>query len=98
MTDVKHTPGPWFVNQDEDGNYRSIGSAGWWGLAQVVVRFEGERNDDATGLANANLIAAAPDLLAALKAFVADFDASVSDPDATTDAARAAIAKAEGRS
>lgn len=95
MTDVKHTPGPWVVNQDEDKNYRSIGSAGWYGLAQVVVRFEGERNDDVTGLANARLIAAAPEMYNALKIIEND-DCKI--PRFLWDLIQVAISKAEGRS
>ena len=40
----------------------------WENLARVITRMCGDDRDDDEGLANARLIAAAPDLLATLKA------------------------------
>ena len=92
-----HTPGPW--------------SIGMYGIlkrnenesVQRIVDFYGQNDTDK---ANANLIAAAPDLLAALK----EFDAAITEGGLFETApqrhrgrkaliaARAAIARAEGRS
>ena len=93
---VAHTPGPWaFVKAGSFGwNIRGT----WHGepnsqLAYVdagVCQTRGPFTDENT--ANARLIAAAPDLLAALKAVVA---VSNRKTDAYT-RAYAAIAKAEG--
>ena len=76
----KHTPGPW----------RVIG-AGWdeRGDAQYTLR-----DVKAIGAADARLIAAAPDLLAALKRVLSDDEVALSRPD--YEFARAAILKAEG--
>lgn len=95
-----HTPGPWAVSIDDTGGNFS----GWPSVqaaperdVSVVHRagFKQEFWGDLSQrecLANARLIAAAPDLLAALKAVV-----SVADRKTTEfDQARAAIAKAEG--
>lgn len=102
MSNVTHTPGPW-VFADDRG--RPLGTAGHVmpdgchvdlgedGEAVVTDRF------DSTGdvaVANARLIAAAPDLLAACKAMVRTGKAPA-DIDAAYDLMRAAIAKAEGR-
>lgn len=93
---MAHTPGPWqvmpperaihdwVIADQEGGSLAECSPAGPW-----VARAEAD--------ANAALIAAAPDLLAALKLLVAD----VADYEAwqrpchALDVARAAIAKAE---
>lgn len=96
---MKHTPGPWVV---EAIGVEPAVKAGQWYIATTNDGVDG----DLTGrksLANANLIAAAPELLAALKDLLA---ASTSEDvtcacsgdtckKAVADA-RAAIAKAEG--
>jgi hypothetical protein len=87
-----HTPGPWMFRRAKERprfiieGLSSTGS-GVWFLADV----EGRSID--TNEANARLIAAAPELLAALKDLVEFEDRD----DRLRDAARAAIAKAEGR-
>jgi hypothetical protein len=97
---TKHTPGPWQSRHDHDTNTMVIESleAGtpWHELA-VVRSTIGQRVDPA----NARLIAAAPDLLAALGELVAEADEHPGweghDPDTFGfDLARAAIARAEG--
>jgi hypothetical protein len=99
---MSHTPGPWTIEQ-ESGNE---------GEAEVIVSdkrticwtadtwsdAEGEASITEEDRANGRLIAAAPELLAALKALV---DAQVCRDDgkdcAICEDAYAAIAKAEGR-
>ena len=93
----KHTPGPWEVEQD-----------GPWTL--VRGRDPELPSDDIPGplvctpadngytQANAHLIAAAPDLLAALKEIVAGISVGTDPDHPWIKEARAAIAKAEGRS
>ena len=82
---MSHTPGPW----------RCIG-----GPFPGVLEIESVRGEyvaaDVHGEANANLITAAPDLLAALKA-LREADRN-SDQSAVCNQADAAIAKAEGSS
>ena len=92
MSEQKHTPGPWELNPTSSG-----------GL--LVVR--AEQSLQVFPVADAHLIAAAPDLLAALVELVAAGQFAVESCDelavmlrlgAATDAAHTAIAKAEGRS
>lgn len=103
----KHTKGPWFA--DKHGNiwrrnpaelYENGGSvAGDMALA-VVVR--GWHDAESVGFpvnANANLIAAAPDLLEALGSLLDSMDANGScQYEQLREEARAAIAKATGDS
>ena len=62
------TPGPWEIGSEVDEmGRRSISGQGWVHFADVTTRMSGEREDCADGIANANLIAAAPDLLSMLE-------------------------------
>jgi hypothetical protein len=88
MNDSKHTPGPW----EHDG-----GATGWVGVRapyKMVASVYGDRDDcksDDRMVANARLIAAAPEMyeaLAAARQQVVTFGGDVID---------AALAKAEGR-
>jgi hypothetical protein len=94
---MEHTPGPWeYEKPDENGN------------AVVGVELENEADGfsiavvcsgspDQT-LADAALIAAAPELLDALRSIVNTCNVRIDDPRIKYfDEARAAIAKAEGR-
>lgn len=113
---MAHTPGPWHVDPDNFNGRRQSGLCASIMdakkdvyLAEVWADFEREENDEdielppsGTGLANAQLIAAAPDLLAALQATLdlwgaAGFDVC-DNPNCgcVQHQARAAIAKAEG--
>ena len=64
------TPAPWNIggrkNPKSGGAVAMVNSPLWGSFARVVVRFDDEEADDAGGLANARLIAMAPDLAAAL--------------------------------
>lgn len=99
----KHTPGPWIASKSGCGIVRA-------GEVLIAIAYDGQRphEREVSGTnkqiedANAYLIAAAPELLQALRDILAY---SGIDPDADTrmglrevNAARAAIAKAEGRS
>ena len=100
MSNTKHTPGPWNVTDVIEGNVypmstmRSLNVNGMV-LAHINAHYDGE--------ANARLIAAAPELLAALRLCVLKFS-QLQDTEMTLgmaralDEARAAIAKAEGQS
>jgi hypothetical protein len=92
MSEAKHTAGPWMTN----GTAIETVVEPSYVIASV---YEGDAVDidSATADANARVIAAAPDLLAALKAFL---DAGDGHDDFTDEwpAARAAVDKAEGRS
>ena len=64
---TKHTPGPWEITYENSDNY----SGGQWfdvgGVAQVRFRYQCTIAEGETAEANARLIAAAPELLEALK-------------------------------
>ena len=91
MSETKHTPGPWEV-EDNDGYGGTFIYATGVTTAEVV-------GDSAEAIANALLIAAAPELLEALKALADDheFGATGAVRQDHLKAARTAIAKAEGR-
>ncbi len=93
---MAHTPGPWKcdLSDDHGGVYSIAGPDDEYGAATLELSEE-----------NARLIAAAPDLLTALKALVLEVelkdnpsDEGASEHCEQMDAARSAIAKAEGRS
>lgn len=111
--DTKHTPGPWHCDDvHPDSGSIMIGSAKDWVcvMCHKPDDYAAERGDDEENerqtLSNARLIAAAPELLEALKNLVAAYDSAIHDEyDGTemlscllgeADSARAAIAKAEG--
>ena len=85
----EHTEGPWRFRRDEIG--KRIGSIGKADGSEVITTVEYWIKD-----ANANLIAAAPDLLEALNYALASHTEDVMMPDDWMDFARAAIAKARG--
>jgi hypothetical protein len=98
----KHTPGPWVVTDKDNGIEFGVDTAGGeWGIC-TVAGGAGETlkhdSQDASA-ANARLIAAAPELLDALKALVglARMGAApLSDYKAALRVADEAIAKATG--
>lgn len=63
----QHTSGPWSLRRTKRGDRARIDGLGWEGLASAWIRLNGEGWDYAEGVANAHLIAAAPDLLDALR-------------------------------
>lgn len=87
---TQHTPGPWII---ESGV----------GFYSIICR-DGGKYDGATiahevcnGEANANLIAAAPDLLEACKLAEANLAPAYSSDHLVMKSLRVAIAKAEGK-
>lgn len=88
MSEARHTAGPWAVN--EDGfKVESENEHGWVNDGWVVCVTEGPDKKS-----NARLIAAAPDLLGALKALR---DESMGFVPQCAEQVDAAIAKAEGK-
>jgi hypothetical protein len=85
---ARHTPGPWFYDDTMKGrvNINSQSAA----VASIPYI-------DAEAVANARLIAAAPDLLDALRRLMRE-EADGEFTIGLIEDARAAIAKAEGRS
>lgn len=94
--EAKHTPGPWSLQEIPDYGEDCLRVIVIPEIDMVVAAHD--ECDEPVELANARLIAAAPELLDALKLIVADFgDYPASDrPCHAFDVARAAIAKAEG--
>lgn len=87
----KHTPGQWQTHAIKE-SVSVFGNDG----CLVAVMFETHRlRPRDMAIANANLIAAAPDMLDALKLVVDTFE-NGGWPSATIVIAKAAIAKAEG--
>lgn len=89
-----HTPGPWKVSHDDHEPYWNIDmpmqdGSGRYGFANSMVY---------TTEADAHLMAAAPELLAACCGMVDAFDrGDAADEQVALRTLRAAIAKAEGR-
>ena len=100
MTNTKHTPGPWKFGA-VSGHIFCAGETGYEGFHLATVRGTESEWADAreAAVANARLIAAAPDLLAALQGMMA---ASYRDDPITYVTARnlatAAISRATGAS
>ena len=59
---LKHTPGPWLAKPHDDEFFKDVNILKDDGLACAVALAQGDITEDAAK-ANANLIAAAPDLL-----------------------------------
>ena len=94
---AKHTAGPWEIHSTNNGFTRIDANPRWYDFVRVVTELDGAPSLE--GQANARLIAAAPDLLAALKEarHALSYIARHSDTaDDVIDAADAAITKAEG--
>jgi hypothetical protein len=98
MSEIKHTPGPWFFsgkNPDCEVRYVSLCIDEPF-MAEIATLYHGEGEEQE---ANARLIAAAPEMLEALMA-LNDLRGAWSPPDDVIKAAwakaRAAIAKATG--
>ena len=99
---MKHTPGPWEVERRTgkpdhwqiNGVNQDLGCQ-WRGLAMIYT--SGSWADDPEGLANAHLIAAAPDMLEALEDIV-DQGIMVKNHRFSLDLIENAIRKAKGQS
>jgi len=101
---MKHTPGPWKI----DTSYATmlvIGSEGGVSIAEVdcamsMMDFETRIDPIEEEQANANLIAAAPELLNIAERLLTYYEPSETRPEAIfkLDTAREVIAKAKGES
>lgn len=67
MSEAKHTPGPWFVSDRPSGHWSEV-AAGEPGGVVILFPSSASWLSLETRQANARLAAAAPDLLAALRA------------------------------
>ena len=100
---IAHTPGPWDRGPYVGDNIHVITTTEHPWVGRIVAKVPALNIVD--GEANARLIAAAPDLLAAIKALMAEVerrdnpsDEGCSSDCDQMDAAKAAVAKAEGLS
>jgi hypothetical protein len=105
MSDVKHTPGPWAIFQDEtdDANEIEISSLSRFNssvipICAISIGYDGPVEIEQQ--ANARLISAAPELLEAAKVALAYLDVCLGAPSWTGESPypllRAAISKALG--
>jgi len=91
----QHTPGPWRWNVDPSGHFAYQHETG-----KIIASVQGKSTNGAAA-ANARLIAAAPELLAALRAIQREIEANPDNDTAIRSIdfiCGAAIAKAEGQS
>lgn len=97
MSEAKHTPGPWVLDESMHGdNFRAVSAPNHGELATVVWSMEEEplgSNANAQCRANAHLIAAAPELLEALEFLLVAHGEQL---DAAFAQARTVLAKAKG--
>lgn len=103
----KHTPGPWTIGKVSHKKQRvdidslhadpTVGHQTWRGLARAYGCNDMPAEGTAAMLANARLIAAAPELLEAIETLVEHFEYYIGDNECRPiENARAAIAKASG--
>jgi hypothetical protein len=96
---MAHTPGPWKVakRQIKDGFDFDVHDAAG---NELICIYDNDGADDPTWFpveANANLIAAAPELLEVARRFIKFYGGCDDGCECTGDLAQRAIAKAEGR-
>jgi hypothetical protein len=91
MNNTLHTPAPWQVSPLGNVMKNSL---------KIAIVEQMPSNDENERMANARLIAAAPDLLSALEFLLADYIAingeKVTGSSVPADKARAALRKAKG--
>ena len=88
---MSHTPGPWKIGTPPPNGEQTIGNSQGLMVAVATTGF------NVPTLANARLIAAAPELLEALESMVEMVEMNGFGKAYAMDIARAAIAKARGQ-
>lgn len=98
MTQFKGTPGPWEV--EDNGYFYDInaGRATVGDVCSSISWFDNDEHRGPVAMANAQLIAAAPEMLEALREVIGSLGVMVADPDNCPEIikARAVITKALG--
>jgi hypothetical protein len=85
MIEIKHTTGPWTIDERFPGSYAIEPNVAWLGASSS--------HQPGENFANARLIAAAPELLAALQSIMSSESAILTE---LREQAERAIAKAKG--
>lgn len=103
MSETKHTPGPWVFCWDKYGKESEIHGKSELNDAPICIVLHDDVTESGAEeqLANARLIAAAPELLEALKALIDNVGICICYDESERECkawemAEAAIAKAEG--
>ena len=102
MNNAKHTPGPWVILKGYDGTVEVSASRPYRinnisaGTPLICDVYQHPKFDGFSSQANANLIAAAPELLEALELISRYIEPTAVDAASMQKVARAAIAKATG--
>ena len=102
MSNAKHTPGPWVILKGYDGTVEVSASRPYRinnisaGTPLICDVYQHPEFDGFSSQANANLIAAAPELLEALALISRYIEPTAVDAASMQKVARAAIAKATG--
>lgn len=91
-----HTPGPWKAHTNNTSEYIDI-DAGPQRICSILAD-TGDAECDAENIANAALIAAAPDMFEALQRMYDEYYTEGYDPQSPLGQAFAAIQKARGES
>lgn len=91
---AKHTPGPWKVIAERSANDAFVFEIAEVSSYRVIPDRADTFSEEGDAFADASLIAAAPDLLNAVRFLLSNPDSRISQAD--RDAAYAAIAKATG--
>ena len=94
MSKAEHTPGPWIVKYNDQHDHIFTQATPHKRIANVFGGVFGNNEADLEHQANARLIAAAPDLLAALKRLCETKDEDLLFAYDAWEAARAAITRA----
>jgi hypothetical protein len=101
MSDTKFTPGPWIVDKSFNADIQAPDGLD---IATCCAEILNRHTDGEEGIANAHLIAAAPDMYAALEKAVSDYGNNggpwnvPSEPGTWIEMAQSALSKARGES
>lgn len=90
----KFTKGKWEIKPSRKRYYARISGKGWSSFAKVVIRMNGFQDLNEEGLANAKLIASAPDLFEALNEIIPFASEWINDNHPSMQKAKEAIKKA----
>jgi hypothetical protein len=73
MSKTKRTPGPWYLTKNSSQQVELHGE-NWNSFAEIIVRMFGSQNDCQDGIANANAIVMAPELIDCCEKALSDLE------------------------